>query len=136
MSKTFDRILGVKFVKEIKGYCKVKLNVKPWHLNNGGIVHGGVITALCDIALAGAVGKALRKEEWCVTAELNVDFLYPAFGSEPIFGYGKLIKKGSTLAFVEGGIVSKNNKQIARASGIWAIKSKPSKKIKKAKSLG
>lgn len=136
MAKTFDKELGAKLLKKKKGYCEVKLNIKPWHLNNGGIVHGGVIAALCDIALAGAVGTSLKKEEWCVTAELHLNFLRPAFGGEPVISYGKLVKKGNTLAFVEGGVMSKTNGLIARASGIWAIKSRPSKKIKKAKSLG
>lgn len=132
---TFDKDLGVKLVSIKKGYCLVKLNLKPSHLNNGGIVHGGVIASLCDIALAGAVGSVLKKEEWCVTAELNIEFVNPAFPDEPIFGYGKLVKKGNTLAFVDGGVKSRSKKLIAKAQGIWVIKTKPSRKILPAKTL-
>ena len=132
---TFDKQLGVRTVSSKKGYCEVKLDFKPSHLNHGGIVHGGVLATLCDIALAGAVTDVLKNGEWCVTAQLNIEYLYPAFPGETIFGYGKLIKKGSTLAFVEGGIESKNKKQIAKATGIWVIKSYPSKKIKASRTL-
>ena len=132
---TFDKDLGVKLLSSKKGYCKFKLDIEPKHLNHGGILHGGAIATLCDISLAGALTHVLQKEEWCVTAELNIDFLYPAFPGETIFGFGKVVKKGSTLAFVEGGIKNKANKLIAKAQGIWVIKTRPHKKIRKAKAL-
>ena len=131
-NKTFDKKLGVILVNSKKGYCKFKLKVKPEHLNHGGIVHGGVLTALCDIALAGSLTDSLQKDEWCVTAELNVYFLNPAFPKDILFPYGRLIKRGNTLAFVEGGIETKDKRKIVHAQGIWVIKSKLNKRIKKA----
>ena len=131
--KTFDKKLGVILVISKKGYCKFKLKVKPEHLNHGGIVHGGVLASLCDIALAASLTNSLQKDEWCVTAELNIYFLSPAFPRDTLFAYGKLIRRGNTLAFVEGGIETKDKKQIARAQGIWVIKSKSGKRIKKTK---
>lgn len=133
--KTFDKYIGVKPVSTRKGYCQIKLNLKPSHLNHGGIAHGGLLATLCDIALAGAVSTLLKKEEWCVTCELSVKFMNPAFIKRPIFSYGQVVKKGNTLAFVEGGIKTNNGVQIARAHGIWVIKSRPSKKIKAGKRL-
>ena len=131
MSKnTFDKNLGAKLVSSKKGYCKVKLDIKPSHLNHGGIVHGGVLATLCDIALAGAVATVMKKEEWCVTIQLNIEYMDPAFLGETIFGYGKLVRRGKTLAFVEGGIESKDKRKITKAHGIWFIKLGPSKKIR------
>ena len=134
MAKTFDKNLGVIPVISKKGYCKLKLKVKPEHLNHGGIVHGGVLASLCDIALAGSLNNSLQRDEWCVTAELNIYFLRPALPSDVLFAYGKLIKRGNTLAFVEGGIETKDKKQIVQAHGIWVIKSKTNERIKKTKS--
>lgn len=133
--KTFDKDLDIKVVTTKKGYCKVRLNVKPKHLNHGGIVHGGVLASLCDIALAGAIFDVLKQNEWCVTAELSIKYLYPAFPNQTIFGYGKLVKRGNTLAFVEGGITTKDGKHITRAHGIWVIKTKPSKRIMNSRIL-
>lgn len=133
MKNTFDKELKAKLVELKKGYCRYKLNISRKHLNFGGIVHGGVITSLCDISLAGAINHSLGDDEWCVTAELNVNFLYPAFLGETIYGYGRLIKKGATLAFVEGGIENKKKRQIARANGIWVVKSKKNNLINKKK---
>lgn len=132
---TFDKKLGVKPQSRKKGYCKVKLVVKKEHLNHGGIVHGGVIATLCDIALAGAVATVMQKEEWCVTIQLNVEFMHPAYLGETIFGIAKLVRRGKTLAFVEGEFVSKNKRKIAKAHGIWYIKLGPSKKIKIKKNV-
>ena len=133
--KTFDHFIdiGPRVVKN--GYCKVKLKVKKKHLNNGGIVHGGVLASLCDVALAGAVFSVMKEDQWCVTIQLNVEFLDPAFLNETIYGYGKVVRRGRTLAFVEGGVVGKSKKQITRAHGIWYIKSGPSKKIKLKKAV-
>ena len=131
---TFDKHLDIKFVNSKKGYCRIKLNLKPNHLNHGGIAHGGVLASLCDIALAGAVGTLLSKNEWCVTAQLDIHYLNPAFPGT-IFGYGMVVRKGSTLAFVSGGVETKDKKQIANAHGIWVIKTFPSRRIKKAKTL-
>ncbi len=128
--KTFEKKLGVIPVASKKGYCKLKLKIKPEHLNHGGIVHGGVIATLCDVALAGALNHVLKKDEWCVTAELNIYFLKPAYPKDILFGYGQLVKRGNTLAFVEGKIESADKRQIAIAQGIWVIKSKPGKKTK------
>lgn len=127
---TFDKQIGVKLVSKKKGYCKVKLNLKSNQLNYGGIAHGGILATLCDIVLAGTVESVLKKEEWCVTAQLDIQFLNPAFQGKPLYGYGKLVRRGNTLAFVEGGIIASDKTQIARAHGIWAIKSRPANKIK------
>ena len=128
--KTFDKKLGVIPISSKKGYCKFKLKVKPEHLNHGGIVHGGMIATFCDVALAGALNHVLKKDEWCVTAELNIYFLNPAYPKDVLFGYGKLVKRGNTLAFVEGSIETADKRKIATAQGIWVIKSKPGKKTK------
>ena len=119
--KTFDKYLGVTRVNQKKGYCKIKLKLKPEHLNAGGIAHGGAIATLCDIALAGAIDGDLKKDEWCVTAQLNIHFVSPAFPGT-IYAFGKLIRKGKNIAFTEGGIEDSKKNIIATAKGIWVIK--------------
>ncbi len=130
----FNNKLGIKLISLKKGHCRIKLDIKPEHLNEGGIVHGGVLASLCDISLAGAVSTVMRSDKWCVTAQLNIEYLLPAFPQEPIFGYGKISKIGNTLAFVEGGVETKSKKQITKATGIWVIKSLPRVEAQKKKS--
>ena len=122
--KTFDKLIDITLLSRKKGYCKVKLNFKKVYLNHGGIVHGGVIATLLDMTLAKAVSTLMNKNEWCVTAQLNIHFISPAFPGKPIYAHAEVKRKGKTLAFVEGGIETSSKTQIARAQGIWVIKSK------------
>ena len=134
-SNTFDKYLGIKLVSFKAGQSKIKLKLKPFMLNHGGIAHGGVLATLCDICLAFAVSTVLKKDEWCLTAQLDIRYMNPAFPKETLIGYGKVLRKGNTIAFVEGGIKTKGGKEIARAHGIWAIKSARLKGIGKARYL-
>lgn len=126
----FDKYIGFKVVKRKKGYCKIKLDIKPKYLNIGGIVHGGVIATLCDVALAGAVGTLMKKDNWCVTVQLQIEYLNPAYPDGPIYSFGKVERIGKTLAFVEGWVETKNKTKVAKAHGIWFIKCGPSKRIR------
>jgi uncharacterized protein (TIGR00369 family) len=133
---TYDKDLGIKEVSSKKGFYKIKLDLKQKHLNHGGIAHGGVLAGLLDIALAGAVSTTMEKDEWCLTASLSIEYLNPAFPGE-IYAFGKLVKRGKNLAFVEGGIQSKDKKLLTKATGIWIIKTLPihSTKIKPSKKM-
>lgn len=122
--KDFYELLGLKVVKRKKGHCKLKLDIKPYHLNRGGIVHGGVLATLCDDSLAGAVGTLMKRNQWCVTVQLQIEYMNPAFPGKPVYGYGKVVRMGKTLAFVEGG-VEQGGKKVTKAHGIWYIKEGP-----------
>lgn len=125
----FDKTLGIKLAPSKGGQARVKLKVRKDHLNHGGIVHGGVLASLCDVALAEAVHKKLKKEQWCVTIQLNIEYLEPGYLGETLYGYGSLKRMGRHLAFVEGGIETADKRQVTKAHGIWFIKKGPSKKI-------
>ncbi|HOI82496.1 MAG: PaaI family thioesterase [Thermovirgaceae bacterium] len=51
-----------------------------------GIVHGGILTALCDDAMAWAAKKALT--EWTVTAGMNIRFLRPVRSGHDYTAFG------------------------------------------------
>lgn len=123
-SSSFEKHLGVNFRKYAEGYCEVELEIKQEHINIGGTVHGGVINALCDIALSGAVTCITPKAPSVVTLQMNVNFLRPGLPGDTLLAYGETIKRGKTIAYVEGGIKNQDGKLIARASGDWYIKHK------------
>lgn len=133
---TFDKDLGIKEISSKKGFYRIKLDLKQKHLNHGDIAHGGVLASLLDIALAGAVSTTMEKNEWCLTANLSIEYLNPAFPGV-IYAFGKLVKRGKNLAFVEGGIMSKDKKLLTKATGIWIIKTYPvkSKKIRPSRKM-
>lgn len=119
--KSFEKYLGVDFLKYADGQCEISLKVEDHHLNIGGSVHGGIINALCDIALSGAVTcNFINKAETVVTMQMNVNFLRPGFSGETIFAFAEVIKKGRTIYYVEGGIRNEktNYSQEQAATGL------------------
>lgn len=50
----FHRLLGYRQVAWGETSATIELELRPEHLNLGGVVHGGVLTSLLDIALAEA----------------------------------------------------------------------------------
>ena len=120
---SFESHLGVKFKKYEEGYCEIELEIADHHLNIGRSVHGGIINALCDIALSGAVTcNFMNKAESVVTMQMNVNFLKAGMPGDTLTAYGEVVKKGSTIYYVEGGIKNQEGKLIARASGDWFVK--------------
>lgn len=121
---SFERHLGVVFLEYADGYCEISLPIKPEHLNIAGFVHGGIINALCDIALSGAVTSQFTNgAEKVVTMQMNVNFLRAGAADDVLTAFGEVIKKGRTICYVEGGIRNKSGELIAKASGDWFVKS-------------
>lgn len=50
----FHKVLGYRQVAWEEGRAVIELEIQPQHLNLGGVIHGGVLTSLLDVALAEA----------------------------------------------------------------------------------
>jgi len=121
---SFERHLGVVFTEYKDGYCEIVLSIKPEHVNIAGCVHGGIISALCDIALSGAVTCNFAEgADKVVTMQMNVNYSRPGMGDEVLAALGQVIKRGRTIYFVGGGVQNKQGELIAKASGDWFVKS-------------
>lgn len=122
-NSSYEAHMGVSFTKYADSVCEIELKVEPKHLNIGNSVHGGVINALCDIALSGAVTcNYINKAETVVTMQMNVNFLRPGFEGDVLTARGEIVKRGSTICYVEGEVRNQEGKLLARASGDWFVK--------------
>ncbi len=121
---SFEHYLGVDFKLYDDSACEIELLIKPEHLNIGGTVHGGIISSLLDIALSGAITARIkdRSAEQVVTLQMNVNFLRAANLGDRLIAHGRVIKQGSTIAYIEGEIINQDSRLIAKASGDWFIK--------------
>lgn len=124
---SFESFLNVSFIKYAEGHCEIELKTEEKHLNIGRTVHGGVINALADIALSGAVTSNFQNNdeaESIVTMQMNVYFLKPGLLGETLVAHGEVVKAGKTICYVEGSIKTKDGKLVAKANGNWFVKRK------------
>src|ERR1700730_11270516 len=92
----FWRHLEVNVEDAGEGWVKLRVPVKDGLRNAvGAPVHGGVLSALVDMAAGVGVGQS--------TLDLNVSFLAAA-GDGDLFAEGRLLRRGRTIAFGEARI--------------------------------
>lgn len=65
---------GLRFTRERKGYVSTQLTASEAMQGYDGIMHGGVLSALLDTAMANCL---MHEDIEAVTGELNVRFLDP-----------------------------------------------------------
>ena len=55
----FALFAGVELLETGNGYAKARMEIKPMHLNGGGVCQGGAIFTLADLAFAAATNLSL-----------------------------------------------------------------------------
>ena len=100
----FWRHLGVSVVDAKPGWVRLRVPVRDDIKNAAGApVHGGVYSALVDMAVGGALGTLNEASEGGVgqtTLDLNVSYLAGVRDGE-IFAEGRILRHGRTIAFGE-----------------------------------
>ena len=103
-SNLFWRHLGVSVVDAKPGWVRLRVPVRDDIKNaSGAPVHGGVYSALVDMAVGGALGTLNEASEGGVgqtTLDLNVSYLAGVRDGE-IFAEGRILRHGRTIAFGE-----------------------------------
>ena len=56
----FALLAGVELLEVGNGYAKARMEVKPEHLNGGGVCQGGALFTLADLAFAAATNSHAR----------------------------------------------------------------------------
>jgi uncharacterized protein (TIGR00369 family) len=92
------------------------------HANAGGWVHGGVLAGLLDFALGAAVVKTLEEGDWTATQSLTTDFLRPGRPGERLVARARVDRRGRLAAFPSGEVRGEAGEVLARATGVWAIR--------------
>ena len=119
-SGPFARLLGVEVVSESDQGVELAIDLREDHFREGGIVHGGVMMSLLDMAMAGSVARTLEAGQRTASVSLTTDFVRPA-SSGRLVARGRLVRRGATMAFPEGELVDGEGKLVARATGVWVI---------------
>lgn len=112
----FWRYIGVIVDDAGEGWVRLRVPVKDGLRNAAGApVHGGVLSALVDMAIGGALGTTHDNAGGGVgqtTLDMNVSFLSAA-GDGELVAEGRLLRRGRTIAFGEARISDGGGKLVA-----------------------
>lgn len=111
--------LGARVLSLGQGEATLSIEIKDYHLQHLGYVHGGVISSLADNTGWYAVISSLPEDRTSVTVEIKVNYLKPAVLGE-LTAVGRMLRAGKRVAFavVE---VWQGSEMVAYATGTYAI---------------
>jgi acyl-CoA thioesterase len=120
----FWRHLGIEVVDAKEGWVRLAVRVRDELCNAAGApVHGGVYSALVDMAVGGALSTVHEASAGGVgqtTLDLNVSFLSGTRTGE-VRAEGRILRRGRTIAFGEATITDSEGKLLAVGRATYMI---------------
>ncbi|MEC4614015.1 PaaI family thioesterase [Tsukamurella tyrosinosolvens] len=89
--------------------------------NPVGSIQGGFVAAMLDDTLGPALVATLEPNQFAPTVSLTLQYLAPALPGEFV-GYGRVVKKGREIAFLEGYLVDAKGTTVATAAATSVIR--------------
>jgi len=120
----FWRHLGVEVEDAAPGRVRLRVPVRD-ELRNapGAPVHGGVLSALVDMAVGGALATLHEASEGGVgqaTLDLNVSFIGAATAGA-VVAEGRILKRGRTIAFGEATVTDEAGRLLAAGRATYML---------------
>jgi len=112
----FWRLLGIEVDDAKEGWVRLRVPVRD-ELRNAAAapVHGGVFSALVDMAVGGALSTLHVAAEGGVgqtTLDLNVSFIGAGRG-DVLYAEGQILRKGRSIAFGEARVTDAEGRLLA-----------------------
>lgn len=118
-SGPFAKLLDVVVARADDAGVELTMDAGEEHLNANGIVHGGALMTLLDMAMATTVTRVLAPDERTASITINTDFLRAAKPGR-LVATARLERRGRTAAFPVCD-VRQEGELVARGTGVWAI---------------
>ncbi|MBV9138621.1 MAG: PaaI family thioesterase, partial [Hyphomicrobiales bacterium] len=93
----------------------LRLELRPEHLNNIGMAHGGVTCTLLDIAMGSAARRHVDRP--VLTLDMQTSFVAPGRGV--LFAEGRVLRAGRSVIFSEGEVRTETGELVAKGSGLF-----------------
>jgi uncharacterized protein (TIGR00369 family) len=114
----YGSFIGLESPKFEGDYTIIDLDTQKHHLNQLGVVHGGVMTSMLDTAMGNSCFFLVKKP--LVTVELKVSFMRPVFGGK-ITARARVLKKGEHLIFASASVFDFEGLEVAAALGTYMM---------------
>lgn len=108
-------LLGAQVVEMEEGRAVLEMDCGPQHRHNGGIVQGGIITALADASMGMALMTAQSVGKANTTIELKINFLRPHVAGI-LRAEGRAVKMGRTVLYSDSVVTNAEGKIVAKAT--------------------
>lgn len=107
MSRTIIDLLEPEIVARTDDSIRIVFGVKPEFRIPSGVVQGGIVTAMLDMAMALAGGGGIS------TASLHVEILRPVRGPKLVVS-GEIVRRGRRIVFAEAEMCDEAGEVLAR----------------------
>ncbi len=111
---------GLQFRKISESDYQFKAIVQDFHLNPGGITHGGFIMSLMDSGMGTAAHRVLGAQARAATISLDVKFISWSTTGDILIGNARVLQKTRSLVFMQGDLYC-GEKLLSTAEGIWKV---------------
>jgi acyl-CoA thioesterase len=105
---------GIELLEVTSGRAKVKMEVKPFHINGVGLVHGGALFTLADFAFAAAANS---HEESAVAISASISYL-KAVRSGTLYAAAEEISNSRKISVYSIKVTDENNTLVATFQGM------------------
>jgi uncharacterized protein (TIGR00369 family) len=120
------RLLGLRFVDVSEGSVTIAAPASLWFCTGFGTFYGGVLAALADAAINGALTTTLAPATSFATLDLKVNFLRPVTpDGRDLTVQATVEQRGRTLAVTTARIDDADGKRVAMASGSAMFSGRP-----------
>ena len=121
-SAPMSELLGLRLVEVQPGRAVWSAEPEEVHQNEGGLVHGGLASALLDTALATTVLTRLGPGTRLAGLQLGVNFLRPLKGAGPVRCEGRVVRLGRRVAVAEAELRSQSTGELlATATSTFSV---------------
>jgi uncharacterized protein (TIGR00369 family) len=114
------RLIGFETKEVTEGRAVVTLVAGSQHANPMGTLHGGILCDIADAAMGVAFASTLAPDESFTTIELKINFFRPVWQSV-LKAEGKVVRRGSSLGYVECEITDENARLVAKAASTCLV---------------
>ena len=116
----FHTWAGMEVVEASAGEVTVAMDALDRHVNLQGLIHGGMLAILADTACGLSIRSAMEAGRLHVTTDMDIHYLAPTRPGR-LYGRGKAVRVGRTLAFAEASIEDAEGKLLARAQSRFSV---------------
>lgn len=95
--------------------CRIRVDIRPCHMQPYGIVHGGVIATLVDSATFWAAFARIPAEAGMVNVDLKLNYL-KSIREGVLLAEGRCVRPGRTISYAEAWIRSGEGDLIAHGT--------------------